>query len=144
MSSGAEGSYIRSAHAHGRHRAPREVNQTEPRASRDEKESGETTGTQRESYTLWPPTLDVRDPGKGALAEGTRLLLYLVAGMVQHFEPLLELSEKTAFILYTLEANVHVPVTLASVLVMSNDAEDAPLVTPDYVRHFSDGTRFIG
>jgi hypothetical protein len=46
MSSGAEGGYLRSADAHGRHPAPREVNQTEPLASRDENESRETTGTQ--------------------------------------------------------------------------------------------------
>jgi hypothetical protein len=78
------------------------------------------------------------------LAEGARRLFYLVAGMVQDFEPLLELSEKTAFVLYTLEANVHVTETLRSVLVMGDDTEDTPIVTPDHVRHLSNGTGLIG
>ena len=115
-----------------------------PRKSRDEKESRETTGTQGQASTVWPPTLDVWGPGTGALAEGACRSFYLIASMIQDFERLLELSEKTAFILYTFEANVHVTVTLGSVLVMSDDTEDPPIVTPDHVCHFSYGTGFIG
>ena len=83
-------------------------------------------------------------PRYGRPRPGRPRLFYLVAGMVQDLEPLLELSEKAALILYTLEANVHVTVALGSVLVMSDDAEDAAIVTSDYVRHFSDRTGFIG
>lgn len=44
--SGREGSDVGLPHGRGRHRALREVTKTEPRASRDKKESRETKGTQ--------------------------------------------------------------------------------------------------